>query len=104
MPLRVRVCRASDVAPGETRHFEVPGVSVPVLVVNVDGRFLAASSMCPHEDVSLIGGKRKGLNVICPGHGYRFNLESGACSHDPKLRLPCYRVSVHDGELFVDLM
>jgi nitrite reductase/ring-hydroxylating ferredoxin subunit len=104
MGLRVRVCRVDEVAPGQTRGFSVSGVSVPVLVANVDGEFLATSSMCVHEDVSLLGGKRKGLQVICPGHGYRFDLRTGACSHDPKLRLPCYRVTVIDGEVYADLL
>ena len=104
MPLRVRVCSAGDVAPGETRGFEVPGVSVPILIANIDGRILAASSMCPHEDVSLLGGKRKHTRVICPGHGYQFDLETGACSHDPTLRLPCYRVTLTNGDVFVDLL
>lgn len=103
MGLRVRVCRAAEVAPGETKGFAVPGLDIPVLVANVDGEILAASSMCPHEDVSLLGGKRKGLRVICPGHGYRFDLRTGACSHDPKLRLPCYRVTVVDGDVYADL-
>lgn len=104
MGLRVRVCRVEDVPPGATRGFAVPGVAVPVLVANVDGHILAASSMCPHEDVSLLGGKRKKLQVICPGHGYRFNLRTGACSHDDKLRLPCYRVTIIDGDVFADLL
>lgn len=103
MGLRVRVCRADEIAPGETKGFAVPGVTVPVLVANVDGEILAVSSMCAHEDVSLLGGKRKGLQVICPGHGYRFDLRTGACSHDPQLRLPCYRVTVIDGEVYADL-
>ena len=104
MALRVKVCRAADVAPGQTRGFTVPGVSVPILVANIDGRYLAASSMCPHEDVSLLGGKRKHTRIICPGHGYRFDLETGACSHDPNLRLPCYRVTLLGDDLFVDLI
>lgn len=102
--LRVRVCRLDEVAPGETKGFEVEGASHPVLVANVDGRYMAASSMCPHEDVSLLGGKRKGMRVICPGHGYRFDLETGTCSHDPKLRLARYQVSIVGDELYVNLM
>ena len=103
MALRVRVCRADEVGPGELKGFEVSGVTVPVMIANVDGRFLAASSMCPHEDVSLLDGKHKGLKVVCPGHGYQFNLETGACSHDPGLPLTRYRVTEIAGELYVDL-
>ncbi len=102
--LKVRVCRADEVAPGETKGFPVDGVTHPILVANVDGTFMAASSMCPHLDVSLLGGKRKGLRVICPGHGYRFDLGTGACSHDPTLCLPRYPVTVINGEIHVSLI
>ena len=104
MALRVRVCRLDEVAPGETKGFQVAGVTVPILVANVDGTYLASTSMCPHEDVSLLGGKRKDTRVICPGHGYRFDLRTGACSHDPKLRLACYRVTIVGDDLYVDLV
>ncbi len=104
MALRVKVCRTSDVKPGETRGFEVAGVTLPILVANVDGTFHATSSMCPHEDVSLLGGKRKGMRVICPGHGYRFDLATGACSHDPKLILARYEVTLIGDDIHVDLI
>jgi len=104
MALRVRVCRADEVAPGETRVFAVPGVDIPLLIANLDRPYLATTSMCPHEDVSLLRGKRRGTQVICPGHGYRFDLETGACSHDPNLILRCYRITLAAGELYVDLV
>lgn len=104
MALRVRVCGAAEIGPGEMGAFAVAGVTVPILVVNLAGEFLAATSMCPHEDVSLLGGKRKDARIICPGHGYQFDLRTGACSHDPRLRLQRYRVSVIDGDIYVDLV
>ncbi len=104
MALRVRVCRADEVGPGELKGFDVPGVSIPVMVANIDGAFVAATSMCPHEDVSLLRGKHKGRRVICPGHGYQFDLHTGACSHDPNLTLRRYRVSVVEGDIYVDLV
>ncbi len=104
MPLRVRVCAADEVAPGETRGFAVEGVAIPVLIANVEGTLLAASSMCPHEDVSLLGGKRVGMRVICPGHGYQFDLRTGRCSHDARLLLRRYPVHLVDGDVYVELI
>lgn len=104
MALKLRVCRVDEVLPGEVRGFDVDGVAVPVLVANVDGTLYASTSMCPHEDVSLIDGAHIGAKLICPGHAYEFDLRTGACSHDPKLRLHCYRVSVVDDVLYVDII
>lgn len=104
MALRVRVCRMDEVGPGESRGFAVPGVALPILVTNLDGSYVATASMCPHEDVSLVGCKRKGSQLFCPGHGYRFDILTGACSHDPRLVLRRYRVTCVDGVLYVDLI
>lgn len=104
MALRVFVCLADAVPPGESRAFSVAGVEVPVLVTNVDGTLHATTSMCPHEDVSLEGGDLEGTRIACPGHGYLFDLRTGRCAHDPGLRLRRYRVTVDDGRLYVDLV
>jgi nitrite reductase/ring-hydroxylating ferredoxin subunit len=104
MPLRVRVCRTDEVAPGESRAFRVAGLTHPVLVTHLDGNFLATSSICPHEDVSLATGERHGQRIVCPGHGYEFDLRTGRCAHDPQLRLVCYPVHVSGDELFIELV
>lgn len=101
--MKFRVCREDAVAPGEVRAFDVDGLSVPVLVANLGDRLIATSGMCPHEDVELIDGSFDGESIVCPGHGYQFDLETGACSHDDALCLPRYTVSVEAGEVFVTL-
>lgn len=104
MALRVRVCRRDEVPPGECRAFDVPELDWPILVANFGGEYVATTSRCPHEDVSLAGGKRRGTKLACPGHGYVFDLVTGACSHDPKLALHRYRVSVQGNDVYVDLL
>jgi 3-phenylpropionate/trans-cinnamate dioxygenase ferredoxin subunit len=104
MALRLRVCRVDEVPPGTMRAFPLDGITIPILVTNLDGVLLATSSMCPHEDVSLEGGDLDDGRVICPGHGYELDLATGACTHDPALRLKTYRCQVVDGELFVELL
>jgi nitrite reductase/ring-hydroxylating ferredoxin subunit len=104
MALRVKVCRTDDVAPGQMRGFVVEGVAVPILVANVGGELRAASGMCPHEDVLLLGGTLAGGAVTCPGHAYEFDLATGRCSHDAALVLPCYRVTIVGDDVYVDLV
>ena len=102
--MKLRVCRVGDVPPGEVRAFDVDGIAVPVLVANIDGRLVAASGMCPHEDVELIGGSFDGEWITCPGHGYQFELASGACGHTDELCLPTFRVVVEGGEVFIRIV
>lgn len=104
MALRRIVCRADAIPPGEMRSFEVEGFDVPVLIANVDGRLLATSGMCPHEDVELAGGTLEDCRLTCPGHGYEFDIATGACQHDPDLTLPTYAVKVEGEAVVVELL
>lgn len=101
--MRVRVCNVSDVPAGEMRVFPVEGLLMPVLVANLGDRFAASQSICPHEDVSLGGGDLEGSRVICPGHGYDFDLLTGRCGHDPALRLRRFPVTVTADEVHIDV-
>lgn len=104
MALRVRVCAVSDVVDGELRAFAVPGVTWPVIVTRVDGALVAVPGVCPHEDVALWDGELRGNAIVCPGHGYAFDVTTGRCKHDPGLLLRRYPITQLDGELWVDLL
>src|SRR5262245_27267910 len=105
MALRVRVCRITDVVPGELRGFVVPNVTWPVMVTSIDDAIVAFPGVCPHDDVSLVEyGVREDEQVRCRVHGYRFDLRTGACEHAPGLHLRRYRVSLVGEELWVDLL
>jgi nitrite reductase/ring-hydroxylating ferredoxin subunit len=106
MALRVRVCTTADIVPGALRGFDVPGVTWPVMVTELDGELIAFPGVCPHDDVSLVdyGVLDEGRTVRCRVHGYRFDLDTGACSHMPALHLRRYKITVADGEIWVDLL
>jgi nitrite reductase/ring-hydroxylating ferredoxin subunit len=104
MALRVRVCGAAEVIDGELTAFAVAGVTWPVIVTRIDGALIAVPGVCPHEDVALADGELRGHEIVCPGHGYAFDLETGRCTHDPGLALRRYPITVIDGALWVDLM
>ena len=104
MALRVRVCRLADVVDGELRAFAVPGVTWPVIVTRIRGELVACPGVCPHEDVALAGGELQGGAIVCPGHGYAFDLETGRCAHDPELELRRYRVTLVGDDVYADLL
>jgi nitrite reductase/ring-hydroxylating ferredoxin subunit len=98
----VRVCRVAEVPAGWMRAFPVAGLGIPVLVADLGGgRFAASSGICPHEDVMLEAGDLEGGRVVCPGHGYQFDLETGRCTHDQDLRLRRFPVQVVGDEIHI---
>ncbi len=102
--LRRRLCSASEVVAGELRAFRLPGVTWPIIATRLDGQIVATPGVCPHEDVGLADGELAGDCVVCPGHGWHFDLRTGRCLHDGALELRRYKVTLVGDEVWIDLL
>ncbi|HXU87878.1 MAG TPA: Rieske 2Fe-2S domain-containing protein [Methylomirabilota bacterium] len=98
----VRVARATDIPLGKGCLVERSEVSVAVFNAG-QGRFYAVSALCPHEDGPLGDGWLEGDVVVCPWHGFDFDLVTGACRVANGLSIPVYRTRVTDGVVEVEL-
>ena len=79
-----------DIPPGSCRVFAVAGKEIAV--ANVAGRFYAIDNICTHDGEELAGGPIDGEEIICPRHGARFSLKTGAA-----LTPPAYEaVKIHE--------
>jgi 3-phenylpropionate/trans-cinnamate dioxygenase ferredoxin component len=69
-----------------------------------DGNFYALNDVCTHENFLLSGGELFGLDVECPQHGSRFNLQTGKVTGLPAV-IPAttYRVTLEGSEIFVEV-
>ena len=104
MVLCCYVCDITAVVPDELRSFPVEGLTWPVLATIVDGNVVVCQGVCPHEDVSLVGGRLVGHSIICAAHGYRFDLRTGRCAHRKSLELRRYPVTLIADQVWVDLL
>lgn len=78
----------------------------PVAVWNVDGRLYAVSDICPHRGQVLSeGGVRRdgdasAPRVVCPGHGWQFNLSSGQSTASPDT-IRVFEIKTANGSIIV---
>jgi nitrite reductase (NADH) small subunit len=98
----VPVVRASDIPLGKGRFVESSASLVAVFNVG-QGRFCAVSALCPHEDGPLADGWLEGDAVVCPWHGFDFDLVTGACRAADDLSIAVYPTRVSAGIVEVDL-
>ena len=89
--------RPDEIGEGRGKVITVSGTEIAVF--KCDGQLYATQGSCPHAGTALAAGTVEGGAVVCPGHGYRFDLRTGACSTDAQLRLKTYRL-VADGPGF----
>lgn len=66
---------------GEYRVVDADGTQIAVF--NVAGEFFAVEDICSHDGATLTGLPIEGDQVICPRHGARFNVKTGAALCPP---------------------
>jgi 3-phenylpropionate/trans-cinnamate dioxygenase ferredoxin subunit len=96
----IDVAPADDVPPGGHRVYEVDGRFVAVYLIG--GVFYAIEDRCTHDDNPLADGPVEGLEVVCPRHGARFCLRTGAALSPPAYEpVATFPVAVRAGRLCI---
>lgn len=68
-------------SPGGYEVLETDDITIAVF--NLDGKFFAIEDLCTHDGEELTGGPIEGDQIICPRHGARFCIRSGAALTAP---------------------
>lgn len=97
----VPIATIHDVSPGSHRAFTPDGRAV--LVCNVDGEFYAFDDDCPHRGGSFADGTFDDTAIVCPLHGWKFDVTTGRGVDHPDAALRRYPVVVRGDELLIDL-
>ena len=71
---------------------------------NVGGQLFATSNRCPHQGGSLGDGHLEGSCVMCPLHGWGFDVRTGAAAHVAQPgSIRTYAVKEESGQIWLDL-
>lgn len=90
---------ADELQEGAGKALTVNGAEIAVF--RRGDQLYALQNRCPHAGGSLADGVVDGDEVICPLHGYRFDIRTGACSTDPGLRAKPVAIVPHADGLTV---
>lgn len=92
----LRVASSDSIADGDYAQLEVDGALVAVF--NIHGTFYAIEDTCTHDGGELAGGAIENDVVICPRHGARFCLRTGAALTPPAYEpVRTFETRIHDG-------
>ncbi|MDA7977173.1 MAG: non-heme iron oxygenase ferredoxin subunit [Pirellulales bacterium] len=75
-----------------------------VALFHVDGQFYALDDVCTHDGGPLADGELDGCQIICPRHGARFDIKTGAALTMPAtFPTQSHEVKIEDGQVYVKL-
>ena len=117
----IAVGKLTDIADGDYRIFAVEHLEVGIF--RTGSKVLAYENVCPHaggpvcqgkifnkvEEIITSDKKSAGLrfgksrHIVCPWHGYEYDLATVCRPGDPSVRLTPVKVSVRDGQIYISL-
>lgn len=101
-----KVCGVDELKEKEGKRFIIPSSDNPdeeveIALFKVDDEIFALSNICPHQHTALIyDGFIEDNCVICPAHGWKFELRTGNQPNGRK-GLDNYQVKIEKGEVYV---
>ncbi len=94
------VAMADELKPGGYEVIDVDDLLIAVF--NVAGEFYAIEDICTHDGEELTGGPIDNDQIICPRHGARFCLRTGAALTPPAYEaVATFATRVVDGRVQV---
>jgi nitrite reductase/ring-hydroxylating ferredoxin subunit len=117
----IAVGKLTDIPDGDYRIFAVEQLEVGIF--RTGSKVLAYENVCPHAGGPVCQGKifnkveeiiapdkksaglrfGKARHIVCPWHGYEYDLGTGCHPGDPSLRLTPVKVEVRDGQIYVSM-
>lgn len=97
-PVDARVASVAEMASGTAKHVKVGKRDIALF--RVGDEFFALSNVCRHAFAPLSEGYLDGYEVMCPWHGWRYDVRTGHTDH-PDADVRTYPVTVRGGEVFV---
>jgi nitrite reductase (NADH) small subunit len=117
----VAIAKLNDIPDGDYRVFALEELEVGIF--RNGSKVLAYENLCPHAGGPVCQGKifnkveemitpdqksaglrfGKARHIVCPWHGYEFDLATGSHPGDPALRLTPVKVAVREGQIYVSL-
>ena len=96
-----RVARVGEIPEGRGHCVRVGELEIGLY--RVEGEIYAMENRCPHADARLHEGELTGAVIVCPGHGWEFDVRTGWKPEDADgWPIPCFSVRVQDGEVWID--
>lgn len=96
----IDVIDQNALADGEHVVVDVDGTDVAVF--KIEDRFYAIEDVCTHDGAEIASGELDGCEIVCPRHGARFCVKTGAVKAPPAYEdIDTFPVRIENGRVQV---
>lgn len=96
----VDVVEANSLAEGKNIVINVDGTDIAIF--KIEGAFYAIEDVCSHDGAEIASGTLEGDEIICPRHGARFCVKTGAVKSPPAYEdIACFPLRIENGKVQV---
>jgi nitrite reductase/ring-hydroxylating ferredoxin subunit len=93
--------KESDLKEGQMKRVQVSGRSI--FLARKGGQVFALSNICPHMGCSLEKGILREYMVMCPCHGWKFDIRNGQYEENKAVTLARYQVQIQNGRVYIEV-
>jgi nitrite reductase (NADH) small subunit len=98
----IKIAAQSELPPvNEAKEF--PCGNKTICIANVDGNYSAMDNVCLHRGGPLGQGMIEGGKVVCPWHGWEWDVKTGAADQDSRMRVAVYPLKIENGDVLVEI-
>ena len=96
----IKVAKKSEIPADTGKLVEAGGQEIALFIV--EGKVCAIHNVCPHQGGPLSEGGLRGKEVMCPWHGWNFDVTTGACSFNPRIKVATFSVKEDGEDIYVE--
>ena len=74
-----------------------------IALYHTESGYYASDNTCPHRGGPLGEGDIIGEEIICPWHLWGFEIGTGVCTGDPRIRIATHEVKIEGDRVLVKL-
>lgn len=97
----IRIAKLDEITPGQPHPVHPFGQNL--VLCRVEDQVYAVYGLCPHSGGPLGQGALHGRMLVCPWHAWEFDCTTGEYDRNPACRLKTYPVTIHNGDVLVEL-
>jgi len=91
----------SEIKEGQMKSVRVKGRAI--LIVRQTGQIFAIENRCPHMGCSFEKGILREYMIMCPCHGWKFDIRNGQYELIKEIALETYVCKIQNGRVYIEI-